>query len=1163
MVKKTRRDGFVGRRWIVFAVSAVAWLMFAQFSQSQTAGTGALSGSVVDAGGGTVSGAKVVVTNQETGESRTVLTGDRGSFSVSTLLPQSYSVEVSKDGFRTLSIRDVRVTVAETTSLDLRLEVGQISERVIVEANAQQLQTESSTLGRVTTGEQVRTLPLVTRNYTQIISLNAGVAADVTDAGALGRGAIGNGGAPIVSNGGTLNDNNVQMNGAAINDLQSSGTFSGGVAIPNPDTIQEFKVQTGQYDASYGRNAGANVELVTKGGGNEFHGAAWEFFRNDDLNANTFFRNKTEQPRPVLKQNQFGFDFGGPIRKDKLFFFTSYQGTRQRNGIDVNCSSSVNTPAFTDDRSAGALGALFAGQRGVFQDAFGGVGPAIAADGSNISPVALELLQLKSGDGKYVIPTPQSVDATLPFDSQGFSAFSTPCPYTEDQFMTNSDWQINSKSKLAVRFFFANSEAVNSLPQPNFGGGSPPNFPVGITNNFRNFTLTHSYVFSPTLVNQATLGFHRTFAIFNQSKLFSYSQIGATVPPFDDTIPQIAIDFPAPTGLTLGGNGQTVQIAQNNYNFQDSLSWTHGRHSFRFGGGIAREQLNNVGFHYVGGEIYLSWADFLLGLDGPSNGTGVISNIFGSIDLPGVFDRAYRVWEGNAYVQDDIKVTSRLTLNLGLRYDRLGDLGDAKGRNSSFDASLALKDPPAGGTLAGTTVPSNYSGGPIPPGVTQLDNDFGMNGDGQNTWNPRLGFAWRVPGTNRVVARGGYGVYHSRYTGQPFIQLLTAPPFAQIRQLVGPANAAASNEVPFDLNVPTFPSFVPYSPTTSNTITVFDPSFRPPLTQEYSLGVQTELAHGLVLEVGYSGARGLHLIRERSINQANIASVSDPIRGEFTNTVLNIPLRVPYQGWNSANMEQIESAGSSWYNAMLVSVSKQLSKGLQFQASYTFAKNLATDATTSTGPNGGVAIGDQNNSSQRYGPDEFIRSHRFIINFSYDFPSPFKDNAFARQALGGWSIAGVTTVQSGRHLTVTFTNGTNVYGTSNDRASLSGTCQPGHFVASGGVSSHLSDYINPACFTTPAVFGPDDPTALGFGNSGVGILTGPGQNNWDIALLKKFKFSSKHENFGLEFRTEFFNAFNHPQFGDPDTAFGDATFGQISSTIVNPRVMQFALKFSF
>jgi hypothetical protein len=496
-------------------------------------------------------------------------------------------------------------------------------------------------------------------------------------------------------------------------------------------------------------------------------------------------------------------------------------------------------------------------------------------------------------------------------------------------------------------------------------------------------------------------------------------------------------------------------------------------------------------------------------------------------------------------------------------------LSDTKGRNASFDASLADKNPPIGGTLAGTTLPSNYSGGAIPAGATQLKNAFGMDGDGQNTWNPRVGFAWRIPHSERYVLRGGYGVYHSRYTGQPFIQLLTAPPFAQIRQLVAGANAAATNQVPFNLAVPSFPAFVPYSPATQNTITVFDPHFRPPVTQEYSLGLQTEIANGLILETSFSGARGLHLIRERSINQAGLASPSNPIRGETANTGSNIPLRVPFEGWNSANMLQIESSGASWYNALLVSLSKRFSNGLQFQASYTFAKDLTTDATTSTGPNGGVAVGDQNNGARRYGPDLFIRKHRFIVNYSYEFRTPFKEHAFARTALGGWSIAGVTTAQSGRHLTVTFTNGTSVFGTTNDRASLSGACQPGQYATGGSVSSHLGNYINPLCFAAPAVFSADDPTALGFGNSGVGILDGPGQHNWDVALLKKFKLGWPREGAALEFRTEFFNAFNHPQFGDPDTAFTGSTpatkgtFGTITTTIVSPRVLQFALKLSF
>jgi Carboxypeptidase regulatory-like domain/TonB dependent receptor len=1156
---------------------------------AQTAGTGALSGTVVDPSGGLVGGAQIAVSSQATGEARSVVSNSRGVYSVPALLPGLYTIVASKDGFKTLNVRDVKITVTETAALDLRLEVGQVSERVVVEGFSEQLQTESSTLGHVTSGEQVRDLPLVTRNYTQIVSLNPGVAADVNDAGAIGRGNLGQGGVPIVSNGGTEADNNVQMNGVGINDLQSSGYFSGGVAIPNPDTIQEFKVQTGQYDASYGRNAGANVDVITKGGSNDFHGSLWEFFRNEDLNANTFFRNAAGQPRPILKQNQFGFDLGGPVKHDKLFFFTSYQGTRQRNGLDVNCSSSVTSPPITDDRSPAALGQLFAGQRGSIQTAIGGllsgdpanpvpIGPAVSSDGSNINPAALALLQMKLPNGQYVIPTPQTVDPSKPFESQGFSAFSFACPYSEDQFMTNADWQLSAKSKLEGRFFFGNSDTAFTLPQANLGGGTGPGFPVALTNHFRNFTLTHTYIFGPALINRAEIGFHRTLGLFAQSKVFSYSQIGATVPSFDDTIPAIALDFGSTNGLSLGGNGQTVHLAQNTYTFQDSLSWTHGRHALRFGGGVSREQLNEVGFHYIGAEIFLSWPDFLLGLDANGNGTAPFapfglntSNIIASVDLPGLFDRAWRVWETNAYAQDDIKVTPRLTVNLGLRYDRIGDIADALGRNGSFDVRLADPNPPATGSLAGYLVSSNYSGGAIPAGVKKVGNEFGGYGDNQNTWNPRVGFAWRLPRTERLVLRGGYGIYHSRYTGQPFLQLLTGAPFGQIRQLQGAQNAAASEQVPFPLNVPSLPAFPAYGPSPNPVLqtTIFDPRFQPPMSQEYSLGLQTLLPGDLTLEVGYSGARGTHQIRERSVNQAQLASATNPIRGETTNTLANASLRVPFEGWDPSQMLQIESSGAYWYNALLVGLNKRFRHGLQFQVSYTFTRDLTTDPFTTSGANGGQSVGDQNDPKQRYGPDYFIRPQRFITNFTYQLPGPNNSHSFKGQALGGWMVAGVVTVQSGHPLTLTynhFAGAPSVFGTAVDRPSLSGTCALGHYLNSGSAQSNIGGtktYVNTSCFTAPAVFSADDPNGVGFGNAGVGILDSPGQRNFDLSLIKRFPVPWPRESAVMEFRSEFFNAFNHPQFGDPDTEFTSTTFGQITTTVVNPRVVQFALKFSF
>jgi hypothetical protein len=325
------------------------------------------------------------------------------------------------------------------------------------------------------------------------------------------------------------------------------------------------------------------------------------------------------------------------------------------------------------------------------------------------------------------------------------------------------------------------------------------------------------------------------------------------------------------------------------------------------------------------------------------------------------------------------------------------------------------------------------------------------------------------------------------------------------------------------------------------------------------------------LEVGYSGERGLHLIRERSMNQAGFASPSNPIRGETTNTLANIPLRVPFEGWSAGNMIQIESAGASWYNALLVSLNKRFSHGLQFQVSYTFARDLSTDYGSTTGPNGGDSVGNQNDPTSRYGPDNFIRQHRFIVNYTYELPSGHTKSAFVHRALGGWLLAGVTTIQSGHLLTVTDANGSNIYGITNDRASLSATCAPGHYVNPGSPSSLAGTspsqhYINTSCFAAPALINPAPPAgdgATGFGNSGVGILGGPGQVNFDIGILKHFQVHWPREAARVEFRTEFFNAFNHSQFGDPSTAFGTPNFGQITNTVVAPRILQFALKLAF
>jgi hypothetical protein len=1127
--------------------SVVILASLAALSLAQTAGTGAIAGTITDPNGAVVAGASISAIDVTTGEKRTSVSSSTGTYLVPLLLPATYRVEVSKSGFKLSVNADIPVHITETTTVNVKLAIGASRETVEVKANSELLKTEQSTLGNVVDQKEVSALPLVTRNYTQILGLSPGVSAETFNAGEIGRGGVDD---SLVTGGSAANDNNYQMNGVEINDWQSSGHYSGGVATPNPDTIQEFKVQTSQYDASYGRNAGANVDVLTKIGTNSWHGNAWEYFRNEDLNANDYFRNVTGEPRAVLRQNQFGFTLGGPIKKDKLLFFTSYQGTRQKNGIDPSCSSSVILPVLTSgtDRTDPNAIAASVGP----STAFGGVAlPGVLVTGSNVSSQAMALFDAKLPNGQYVIPNPQTTitDPTTGLP-EGFSTYSTPCPYNEDQFITNLDWLQTAKSSFQGRFFFANSTATFTLPGAQTVGATVPGAPLSNPQNFRNFSLTHTYLFTAHLVNQAEIGFHRTHSGTSQSFPFTYSDIGSAVPSFDNARPVISVLG----GFNIGGNGQSVILGQNTYVLQDTVSWVRGRHSFRFGGGVSRAQDNMTTFAYGGYSVFYNYPGLLYG-QAPFNP-------FETVDLAGLTGRNWRIWDGNIYAQDDVKVTSRLTLNLGFRYDRLGDPGEINGRNASMNPALINPNPPASGSLNGILVSNNFPG-TLPSGVVSSGNNLGIYGNGQNTFNPRIGFAWSLPGTNRLVLRGGYGVYHQRTTGQLYLQQISNQPFGLIRE-VAPnfTNGFAS---PFLPDPGKFPQFVPYAgpdpatgaPPTSLSPFLIDPNIRPPVFQRYSLNLQAQLARDFVLQVGYAGMRGTHMLMVRDINQASLASASHPIRGETTNTVANVPLRVSYEGFASSQFFSSQSTGSAWYNALEASLSKRFSHGLQFLASYTFARDL-----TNTGYNGtvfgygGVVYGNNNDPRFDYGPDSFIRPQRFVFSAVYEFPSPSDRHSLRGQALGGWRLTGVETIQSGHRLPLLNLNPASVYGIIYDVPDIVPGCA---LETSGSTTHRLNNWINHSCVTSPPIIG-DDGMGTDFGNSRMGILHGPDQVNTDLSLIKLFPI---HEAINLEFRSEFFNAFNHPNFQDPDLYFSDGSFGQITETYGNPRIIQFALKVNF
>src|SRR5215470_10248323 len=1159
----------LGGRLCCMIRALICLLLACNTLTAQNATTGALTGTITDISGALVSKATIQVINDTTGEVRSSVSQSKGDYWILLLPAATYTVEVSHEGFKTAVHPSVQIRVTETIRLDVQLQIGRIAEKMSIVSNGPAVQTESAALGNVVEERFIETLPLVTRNYTQILGLSTGVTMDVTNAGELGRGSGGSQGNTIGAkhvNGGMQYDNNFEMNGVQVNDAFATGVRfggldqSGGIPIPNPDTVQEFKVQTGQYDAEFGRNAGSNVQIITKQGGNEFHGTIFEFFRNEALNANDFFRKLASQGRPKLRQNQFGFTFGGPLQRNKLLFFSSYQRTQQKNAVAAQCSATVVLPPLTDDRSRAGLGSLFAGLHGALDGDKSGVG--ILPDGSNINPVALQLFEMKVPSGGYLIPTPQSVDPGLDFLQQGFSSFSQPCTFNEDQFMANADYMQSANSSWHVRSFFANDDQITT-----FADSNVPTLAFPARSTYRNVSLAHTYIVTSKLLNQTTFGYNATDVRQNSSSLFSWSSVGVTVPQQGDAVPIFSI----PGSVNVGSTPPT-QISQHSYNIKDTLALDRGTHSLRFGGDFTYSFIDLSRHSQFASLSFLGFPDFLLGIPGgdqKSAGNGTpFSNVASALNFTLLFDRRLRSWHGSLFAQDDYRVTRKLTINLGLRYEHIGDLVDRLGRISNFDINSADPDPPDKGSLRGFVVASNYPGGALPDGVRKSGNNFGIKGRNQNVLAPRVGFAWNVwPTSNRLVVRGGYGIFYTQPPGFAFFFTVLSQPWSANQVNLGTFTPTISFQEPFIPPLPTpdsLPQFHPYSPSTGFTgaFTV-DQDYRPGYTQQFSFNLQSQLARNTAMEVGYVGARAEHVIEVVNPNQASLANANAPVHGVTTNEFANIGQRVRILGFAPTGITLFRSEGASWYNALQATLKSRAAKRFQILASYTFSRALSTaGANTEQAAEGSTVVGNQLDPRSRYGRSSFDRTHRLVVSYLYQLPTSGR-SGLARFVLNGWEIGGVTAVQSGRSLSVTATNPNNVYGITNDLAQLSGTCSRGQIVNPGSVAHKLNHYFNSDCFTNAYPVVGTDGVATDFGNGIVGIASGPAQDNFDIVLVKRTALKWPNDLADCEFKTEFFNAFNTPQFSDPATVYGVAGFGRITSLSVNPRIVQLALKLNF
>ena len=508
--------------WLGVAIS----MLVATSLLGQSAGTGALTGTVNDPSGAVVPGVSVILTSLETNQTRTAITGGDGSYKFSLLPPGNYRVRFSASGFRTAEISSVTVNVTETPVLDRTLEVGSQSDQVTVEATTELLQTASSTLGTTVASATVTSLPLSNRNYTQILALSAGTNAGANDATAFGKGTQ-----DMSVNGNDPGQNSFEMDGVNINNFANAGSANdsslyGGIGIPSPDAIAEFKIQTSLYDAGYGRNPGANVNVITKSGTNLWHGTAFEFFRNTDLNANDFFANRSGVGKQPLDQNQFGGVLGGPLKKDKLFIFGSFQYTTSKNAVDPTGFSSGATlpPIPLGDRDApgfqAALGAAFCNQP-TYSEKIGLGGVQVACNGSNINPVALAILRLKLPNGNYFIPSSTNGQ----YQTQ---TFIDPTTYSEPQYLVNGDYLVNSKNTIATRFFYSNEHQVQGFNCAIVPSTCLPG--AGENNHFRdvNAVLRLTSILTNSLVNEAHMSFERSISDIGTNWKFTDSEVGIT-----------------------------------------------------------------------------------------------------------------------------------------------------------------------------------------------------------------------------------------------------------------------------------------------------------------------------------------------------------------------------------------------------------------------------------------------------------------------------------------------------------------------------------------------------------------------------------------------------------------------------------------------------------
>ncbi|MCI0488149.1 MAG: TonB-dependent receptor [Blastocatellia bacterium] len=1039
------------------------------FAQTHKA---SVRGTVTDASRDPVHAATLKLTHRETNEARTTTSDDRGDFVISLLPPGPYTLEIEMMGYKKY-IQNVTLLVNQELRMDATLEVGPLAEETLIIAPRTPLKKDSASLSTVIENRQVAELPLDGRNFLELSLLAPGTAPSAQGSAGSVRGEF-----AFNANGAREDSNNFLLDGAYNVDpkLNSFGVK------PPVDAIREFEILTSSYDASFGRNAGAQVNVVLKSGSNAYHGSAYEFIRNNRLDARNFFA-PADESDPEYKRNQFGVSLGGPVIRNRTFLFADYEGTRVREGI----TRVTNVPTLAE-------------RRGDFSES---LFPA------PINPFTQQPFPGNTIPDFFINPIGAAVAALYPEPNRSapFANFvSSPSVRDRnDHFDVRVDHSLTSASTLAVRYSFADRDLFEPFSGPTFA--AVPGYGVNIPRRAQNFLIGDTHIFSPSLINEARLVFNRVaIAVTHENSGRSVNQ-SVGLPELSANPRDFGLSFITITGYSpLGDEFNNPQDSvTNTYQLADIASYARGGHLLKFGFDLRATQQN--GFRDVQSRGFLTFsnqpqitgnalADLLLGLPLLTGGARLDNH------------QHLRTESYNFFINESYRLTPRLTLSGGLRYEYNSPPVDPEDRANVYD--------PATGSL----IRVGTAGAPR----------AGYEGD-KNNFAPRLGFAWTLNESGETVLRGGYGVYYDQSALAPGEGLYFNSPFFDFNLFFSLPG------LPLTLNDP-FPTFFPFP--LPDSALAFQRDLRTPYMQHWSLTLQQQLSRSRVIEIAYVGSKGTKLIAARDINQPRPSPQPMNLR--------------PNPFFDDINI--LESRANSNYNSLQVQFRQQTDFGLSVLSSYTWSRSIdnASNFFSSAGdPN---FPQDSFNVAAERGRSNFDVRQRLSLSYAYDIPvgrgrALLGDAGWISDLVTGWQTLGIVTLQTGRPFTVALLP--EIDNSNTGRSSLGfGANDRPNVVGNPDVSNRTPDrWFDTTAFAFPE-FG-------SFGNAGRNILEGPGFQNVNASLLKNTKIG---ESLNLQFRAEFFNLFNHPNFSLPDNFLGSPTFGRILSA-GSPRRIQFGLKLLF